>query len=232
MLTADYTYANDRLAIHYGLPAPGSATSAKVSLTGNTQRGGFLSQGSFLTVTSHTTRTSPVLRGKWVLNQLLCTDIPPPPKGVDVTSIDKQMGSLRQRLEAHRNNPTCASCHALMDPVGFGLENYDAVGAYRTMDGPDPIDASGTLPGNRTFSGPLQLERLVSSDAGFAGCVVRNLYTYALGREPDVKSPDHMDPSTIYGLTESFRQGGYNLRDLVGRIASSSTFTSRRGEVP
>jgi hypothetical protein len=232
MLTADYTYANDRLATHYGLPAPGSVTSAKVSLTGNPQRGGFLSQGSFLMVTSHTTRTSPVLRGKWVLNQLLCTDIPPPPKGVDVTAIDKQTGTLRQRLEAHRTNATCASCHAMMDPVGFGLENYDAVGAYRTMDGPDPIDASGTLPGNRAFSGPLQLERLVSSDPGFAGCVVRNLYTYALGREPDVKSPDHMDPFTIYSLTESFRQGGYNLRDLVGRIASSPTFTSRRGEVP
>jgi hypothetical protein len=233
LLTANYTYANDRLAQHYGLPPLASATPTKVVLTGNTQRGGFLSHGSFLTGTSHTTRTSLVVRGKWVLNQLLCTVIPPPPGDVDTMAIDKvTTGTLRQRMEAHRTKPSCAACHGQMDPIGFGLENYDAIGAYRTMDGPDPVDSSGTLPGNRPFSGALELERLVAADAGYAECVVKNLYSYALGREPDTKTPGHMDPYVLKELAESFRQGGYNFRELVGRIAAAATFTSRRGDAP
>ncbi len=232
LITADYTYANDRLAMHYGLPAPGSATPVKVNLAGNTQRGGFLSQGTFLTATSHTTRTSPVVRGKWILGQMLCTDIAPPPKGVDVTFIDKATGTQRERLEAHRTNPTCAACHGLMDSIGLGLENYDGIGAYRTMDSGSPIDSTGNLPNGKTFTGALELERLVASDSQYAECLVKNLYTYALGRTPDTTTPNHMDPFTIQSLADTFRQGGYNLRDLVGRVTTSATFTSRRGEAP
>src|SRR5688572_18323675 len=126
LLTADFTFANDRLAKHYGLPAVGSTTPVKVSLAG-TARGGILSQGGFLTVTSHQNRTSPTLRGKWVMNQLLCLTVPAPPPDVD-TAIDptKVMGTLRQQLEAHRTNPNCAICHKMMDPIGLGLENFDA----------------------------------------------------------------------------------------------------------
>jgi hypothetical protein len=166
-----------------------------------------------------------------VLNQLLCTDIPPPPGDVDTMAIDKETtGTLRQRMEAHRTKASCAACHGLMDPIGFGLENYDAVGAWRTMDGADPVDSSGTLPGNRSFSGALALERLVAADAGYAECVVKNLYSYALGREPDMKTPGHMDPNVMKELAETFRQGGYSFRDLVGRIAAAATFTQRRGD--
>ncbi len=231
LLTANFTYVNDRLAAHYGLPSPGSSNMVRVNLPAGAQRGGFLSQGSFLTVTSHTTRTSPVVRGKWVLGQLLCTDVPPPPPDVDVTSIDQMTGgTLRQRLEAHRANPKCAACHGLMDPIGFGLENYDAVGAYRTADGQAPIDASGTLPSGQAFTGALQLERLIANDSNYAACLVDNLYAYALGREPDTTTPGHLDRSIIEALADRLRQSGYDFRDLAARIVTSATFTSRRGE--
>jgi hypothetical protein len=162
LLTADFTFANDRLAKHYGLPAVGSTTPVKVNLAA-TERRGILSQGSFLTVTSHQNRTSPVLRGKWVLTQLLCLEVPPPPPDVNVT-LDpaKAGGTLRQQMEAHRANPVCATCHKQMDPIGLGLENYDAIGVHRTTDQGLPIDASGELPDGRQFNGAQQLSTLVA----------------------------------------------------------------------
>jgi hypothetical protein len=230
LLTADFTFANDRLAKHYGLPAVGSATPVKVSLTG-TARGGILSQGGFLTVTSHQNRTSPTVRGKWIMNQLLCLTVPPPPPDVD-TSIDptKVMGTLRQQLEAHRANPACASCHKQMDPIGLGLENYDAIGTYRTTDNGLAIDASGELPDGRKFSGVPQLAGLVAADANFGRCLAEQLYTYALGRAPEIVAAGHMDPAVLYGIAQSFRGNGYNFKDLVTQIATSPTFLNRRGE--
>ncbi|HMI89139.1 MAG TPA: DUF1592 domain-containing protein [Polyangiaceae bacterium] len=230
LLTADFTFANDRLAKHYGLPAVGSATPVKVSLAG-TARGGILSQGAFLTVTSHQNRTSPVLRGKWILNQLLCLSVPPPPPDVNVT-LDpaKSTGTLRQQMEAHRANPACATCHKQMDPIGLGLENYDAIGTHRTTDQGLAIDSSGELPDGRQFNGAQQLATLVATDANFGRCMTEQLYTYALGRSPDTATAGHMDPAVLYGIAQSFRTNSYSFKDLVTQIATSPTFLNRRGE--
>jgi len=231
LLTADYTYVNDRLAAHYGLPAVNSTKLVKVSLTGNAQRGGILGHASLLTVTSHPSRTSPVVRGKYVLTQLLCDDIPPPPAGVDVAALDGAgaTGTLRQRLEAHRSNPSCALCHGRMDPIGFGLENYDAIGAYRTMDGNDVVDASGTLPDGRAFSGRRELAQLIAADPAYASCFASKLYSYALGRLPE-NADNHLDPWTIYQLAQRYRQNGMRFPDLVSDLVSGRTFLERRGE--
>jgi hypothetical protein len=230
LLVSDYTYANDRLAKHYGLPALTGATMQKVMLTATTHRGGFLTNGSFLTVTSHPTSTSPVLRGKWILGQLMCQDVPPPPNNVQIKLDDSKAGmqSLRQRLEEHHSNP-CAVCHVVMDPMGFGLENYDGIGQYRTMDGMFPVDSSGKLPDGRMFDGPAELASLVVADPGFASCVTQKLYTYALGRGPQ-GTPNHMDPALLDGYATAFRTGGYPMAALVSSIVTGDTFIKRRGE--
>jgi hypothetical protein len=229
LLTADFTFANDRLAKHYGLPAVGSTSLVKVSLAG-TARGGILSQGGFLMVTSHENRTSPVLRGKWIMNQLLCLSVPPPPPDVN-TSLDPANagGTLRQQLEAHRANPVCASCHKLMDPIGLGLENFDAIGTHRTTDRGLAIDASGELPDGRKFNGAQELATMVASDANFGRCMTEQLYTYALGRAPDTAA-GHMDPGVLFAIAQSFGGSGYNFKDLIVQIATSPTFLNRRGE--
>ena len=231
LLTADFTYANDRLTKHYGLPAVASTTPVKVSLEGNSQRGGILSQVGFLAVTSHQDKTSPVLRGKWVMSQLLCAPILPPPVDVN-TALDpeKKGGTLRQQLEVHRTNASCSVCHNMMDPIGLGLENYDAIGAYRAEDAGTTIDASGQLPDGRTFSGRQELAALIAADPNFARCMAQQLYTYALGRTPDRATPNHMDPAVLYGLTQSFQTGGFKFKDLVAQIAAGPTFLNRRGE--
>jgi hypothetical protein len=231
LLTSDFTFVNDRLAKHYGLPLPGSTDFQRVSLTNNTQRGGFLGNAGILMVTSHPTRTSPVLRGKWVLTSLLCQDVPPPPPGVNV-QIDMEMmasETLRQRLERHRSDAVCASCHKLMDPIGFGLENYDGIGAYRTMDGTSPIDAQGQLPDGKAFSGPHELATLLAADPDFARCSAKNLYTYALGRAPD-DAPTHMDGATLQGLIDGFTKGGFKFDQLIANLVASPTFLTRRGD--
>jgi hypothetical protein len=232
LLTADFTFLNDRLAAHYGLPAPGSSEHLRVSLAGNTQRGGLLAQGGFLALTSHPNRTSPVRRGKWILDELLCTVVPPPPPDVDVgaaaAAVERGL-SQREALEQHRRDPACASCHVLMDPIGLGLENYDAVGAYRTMDAATPIDAAGELPSGETFSGSRELAAIIAAQPEFARCIVQKLYTYALGRPPSSES-GHLDPSTLEAISARFVERGYAFEDLVLSIASAPTFLQRRGD--
>jgi hypothetical protein len=230
LLTANYLYADSRLASHYGLPAVSSTTPIKVLLAAGSHRGGILAEGAFLTATSHPVKTSPVKRGKWVLNQLLCMDVPPPPPGVQ-TSLDDSMvmGTLRQVLEAHRADPKCSACHLLMDPIGFGLENYDAVGAYRVQDSGGAIDAAGQLPSGSTFTGAEQLSSLVATDPSFPGCVTQKLYTYALGRLPD-RTATHMDGQTLSSITASFKSGGLAFKDLIKWVITAPTFLNRRGE--
>jgi hypothetical protein len=230
LLTADFTFLNDRLAKHYGLPAVNSSEPKRVNLTGD-QRAGFLSHGAILTVTSHPSNTSPVLRGKWVLNELLCQDIPPPPPGVDTKIAMEAMpsGSLRERLEQHRAKPECAGCHDLMDPIGFGLENYDAVGAYRTKDGAFDVDASGALPDGSQFSGAKELAALIAEDERFPRCLTEKLYTYALGRAPDRRTKGHMDTATLAALADDF-SNGFDFPGLITGIVTSETFQKRRGE--
>ncbi len=234
LLVADYTYANDRLAKHYGLPALTGSAMQKVTLDPSTHRGGFLTQASFLTVTSHPATTSPVLRGKWILGQLLCQDIAPPPNAAMAQlappPAGAQMQTLRQRLEQHHMNP-CAVCHVVMDPLGFGLENYDPIGQYRTMDGALPVDDSGKLPDGRTFDGAVELEGIVAKDPGFATCVTQKLYTYALGRAPQ-GTANHMDPGLLQRDADAFRAAGYPMAQLVTAIVTGDTFIKRRGETP
>ncbi|MET0286059.1 MAG: DUF1592 domain-containing protein [Polyangiales bacterium] len=229
LLTANFTFLNDRLAKHYGLPAVGSTEPKRVQLSGD-QRAGFLAHGGILTVTSHPTQTSPVLRGKWVLNELLCQDIPPPPVGVDTkVPTETTGGTLRERLEKHRDSPQCASCHKLMDPIGFGLESYDAVGGFRTMDGAYPVDSSGALPDGSEFSGAKQLAALIAEDPRFARCMAQKLYTYALGRAPNLASKVSMDGDTLTALVDRFGES-FDFAALITDIVTSEPFTKRRGE--
>jgi hypothetical protein len=225
LLTADFTFANDRLADHYGLPSPGGATLERVTLTGGERRG-LLTQGSLLTVTSFPTRTSPVKRGKWVLEQLLCEPPPPPPPGVEgLTKEDMPTGSLRERMEQHRSNPECAACHTSMDPIGFGFEQYDGIGTFRTRDQSFAIDPSGMLPGGAAFAGPLELAALLASDARLPHCMAEQLFIYALGR-----GPERHDQADLDAIAEGFVAGGHRFRQLAELVATSHAFRYRRGE--
>ena len=231
MLTANFTFVNDQLATFYGLPPVGSTQMQRVDLSNNTQRRGLLSQAGLLLVNSHADRTSPVLRGKYVLTELLCTDIPPPPPTVNVMIVPDTTGSktLRQVLAAHITNPSCASCHSLMDPIGFGMENYDAIGAYRTTDNSLPVDASGTLPTGEMFNGIVQLAPLIAKNPAFPPCLASKLYTYALGRGVDT-DPTQMDTTTLAAVSAAFSKGGLKFQDLVGGVVTSAPFLNRRGE--
>jgi uncharacterized protein DUF1592/uncharacterized protein DUF1588/uncharacterized protein DUF1587/uncharacterized protein DUF1585/uncharacterized protein DUF1595 len=225
-LDGRYSFLNERLARHYGIAGVTGPEFRRVDLTG-TPRGGVLTQASVLTVSSYATRTSPVLRGKWILENLLNT--PPPEPPADVPNLDEasinSAAALREQLEAHRKNPTCAACHRRMDPLGFGLENFDAVGAWRTVDGNLPVDASGVLPDGRRFTGPDELRTILKADQeGFARALTAKLLTYALGRglEPH-------DTSTVRLIASRLPQYDYKFSGLVLEIVNSVPFRSRRG---
>jgi hypothetical protein len=225
LLTADFSFVNDRLASHYGLANPGTSFT-RVKLD-NGQRMGLLTQGSLLLVTSYAERTSPVKRGKWVLEQLMCSPPPPPPPNVPALMKEAvPSASLRERMEAHRANPVCASCHKLMDPIGFGFEHYDAVGHYRDQDNGFAIDDSGMLPDGTTFQGPLELAPLLAQDPRLPRCMAQQLLTYALGRGVE-KTVDRGDLDSI---TDAFVMGGYSFEQLVSLIVQSDAFRMRRGE--
>ena len=220
-----YSFVNERLARHYGLTGVSGPEFRRVDLT-NTPRGGIVTHGSVLTVSSYSTRTSPVLRGKWILDNLL--DAPPPDPPADVPNLDEAgIGtavSMRAQLEEHRKNPTCASCHRRMDPLGFGLENFDAVGAWRTMDGKFPIDATGTLPNGRTFQGPEELRTILASDKDvFARALTSKLLTYALGR-----GLERYDGKTVKLIASRLPAQQYRFSALVMEIVRSLPFQSRR----
>jgi len=186
LIDADYTFANEKLARLYGIRGVKGAAMQRVALSDRT-RGGVLGMAATLTATSYPLRTSPVLRGKWVLEQLLGQRIPPPPPTVpQLPQDDRQTGGMtfRQQLEEHRKNPECAGCHARMDPIGFGLENFDAIGRWRTQQGDGPVDASGVLPSGEKFSGPRELKAILLQKRGeFLNNVSRKMLGYALGRE-------------------------------------------------
>jgi Protein of unknown function (DUF1592)/Protein of unknown function (DUF1588)/Protein of unknown function (DUF1587)/Protein of unknown function (DUF1585)/Protein of unknown function (DUF1595)/Planctomycete cytochrome C len=184
LLTGDYTFVNERLARHYGIAEVSGEDYRQVSLTG-TGRAGVITHASILTITSGPTRTSPVKRGKWLLENVLGVSAPAPPPGVDGLKDDRDgnPATLRERLARHRSRAECASCHARLDPLGYGLENFDAVGAWRERDGADPIDPSGALPDGRSFRGAGELNSaLADRPADFTRCLTRKLLTYALGR--------------------------------------------------
>lgn len=226
-LTARFTFVNDRLAEYYGLPPVGTDDFVRVSLEG-TNRRGYLTQASFLRLTSHPKRTSPTKRGKWVLDNLLCAPPRPPPSDVNLGAIvdnGQGGGSLRDRLAEHRNNPLCASCHNAMDGMGLALENFDAVGQFRTMDGEFPIDSGGRLFGEFAFADRDGMIDQLASQPSVYRCMVEKLYLYS-GRLPNrIEAQRHIDELTI-----DFVAGGYQLRDLLTRFVTHPSFTSRRGE--
>jgi hypothetical protein len=224
-LNGQYSFINERLARHYGIPNIAGPDFRKVDLTG-TPRGGVLTQASVLTVSSYATRTSPVLRGKWILDNLM--NAPPPEPPADVPNLDEtaigSAASLRAQLEEHRKNPICASCHRRMDPLGFGLENFDAVGAWRTMDGNFPIDASGSLPDGETFTGPDELRAILTGQSvGFARGLTAKLLTYALGR-----GLERYDTQTVRTIAARLPAQKYRFSALVMEIVTSLPFQSRR----
>jgi hypothetical protein len=181
-----------------------------------------------MSVLSHPNVTSPVKRGKWVLEQLLCIELPPPPPGVEAT-VDPSFedGPMRQRLEQHREDAACAVCHELMDPVGLALEHYDGVGAWRDMEGPWPIDASGELPPpvGGTFDDALQMAEHIGRSEQFARCTTEKAMIYGLGRGLESEDDEFVDE-----ITARFVEGGLRLEDLIVEITLSAVFRTRRGE--
>ncbi len=225
LLLTDFAFLNDRLAEHYGLPFDLGTQLERVDLDANDPRFGLLTLGSLLTVTSTPIRTSPVKRGVWILEQLLCSEPPPPPPGVEgLPEGDMSSGSLRDRLELHRADPTCASCHNLMDPLGLGLEHYDAIGSFRAEDDGFPVDASGQLIDGQTFNNAREMAALIQEDERFDHCIVEKLFTYALGR-PIASS----EQPFVEAIAEQFAQSGSELPELIRLIVTSEPFRSRRG---
>jgi hypothetical protein len=226
LFDAPFTYLNDRLAAHYGLPLPGSTTPVRVALGAQGQRGGIFTHGSVLTATSQPRRTSVVKRGKWALDQLLCIDIAPPPAGVEGMLDDPgATGTLRERLAAHRAQPECAACHDYLDPIGLGLEHYDAVGAWRDTDEGQPVDATGSFPDGRSFDGAREMAALVKADPNTPRCLAERLLIYALGRGLGAADEAHLD-----AVTARFEAGGRSFEDLLVAIVQSDPFRMRRGE--
>ena len=213
LLTAELGAVDDRLAAHYGDGAAG-------------RRSGLLGHASILTATSYPNRTSPVKRGKWVLEQLLCSEPPPPPPGVE--GLDDQgpvTGSVRERMEQHRTDPVCASCHTAMDPIGFALEHFDATGAWRDTDSGFAIDATGTLPDGATFDGAVELGAVLSADPRFTRCLSQKMLIYALGR-----GLEEGDTATVDRIHDELLARGARLSDLIQLVATSDPFLYRRGE--
>jgi Protein of unknown function (DUF1588)/Protein of unknown function (DUF1592)/Protein of unknown function (DUF1585) len=226
LLDADYTFVDERLARHYGIPDVHGSYFRRVTLPPDSPRRGLLGQGSMLTVTSVATRTSPVSRGKWVLENLLGTPVPVPPPGVETNlggAEGAKSSSLRQRLEMHRASPVCASCHRIMDPMGFALENFDLIGQWRTFDGPAPIDSTGQLADGTPLEGPADLRRAVldRSDA-FMTTATEKLLTYALGR------PVHSyDMPTVRAIARRAAGNDNRFSSLVMGIIESDAFQKR-----
>jgi hypothetical protein len=228
LLDSDYTFVNEQLAKHYGIPNVTGKEFRKVTLPDN-RRGGVLTMAAVLTVTSNPTRTSPVKRGKWILENILGTPPPPPPPGVEELSQDQKVvaaASLRVRMEQHRVNPSCAICHQRMDPLGFGFENFDAVGAWRTKDGTHDIDPAGVLPTGEKFSGPADLRKiLLKRKTDFAKCFTEKVLTYALGR-----GMERTDRCFIDDIAATLSKNDYKFSTLVLEIVRSDPFQMRRGQ--
>jgi hypothetical protein len=226
-IDAPFTYLNGPLARHYGIAGVDGEEFRRVQLDPE-RRGGVLTQGAILTVSSYPTRTSPPVRGKWVLENLLGTPPPPPPPNVPVLDESKlgESQSMRARMEQHRKDPTCAACHKLMDPIGFGLESYDAVGAWRTMDGKFSIDTSGTLPDGQTFQGAKDLKQILRAQSEtFTRNLAEKLLTFAVGR-----GLESYDRAALDQICSKTAANGYKFSAMVSEIVNSKPFQMRSTE--
>jgi hypothetical protein len=226
LLDSDYTFLNASLARHYGIEGVTGDQFRRVALA-DRRRGGVLTQASVLTLTSNPNRTSPVKRGQWILQQILGTPPPPPPP--DVAKLDESpqaadAGTLRERMEVHRTDPKCASCHQQMDPIGFALENYDAVGRWRSKDGQFQIDPAGELLGGRKFSDAAELKRLLGATAAkkFTRTLVVNMLTYGLGRGLEAD-----DYCTVEDIRKGLAANDYKIRSIIFGIVESKAFQNR-----
>jgi mono/diheme cytochrome c family protein len=220
-IDGNFTFVNGPLAKLYGIPGVEGPDFQRVTLTGN-QRSGILTQASILTVTSYATRTSPVQRGKWILENILNRPPPPPPDNVPALDDNHRQltGTVRQKMEQHRTDPTCASCHQTMDPLGFALENYDSIGAWRDKYGTDDIDSSGTLPDGKTFLGAPGLKEVLRAQEGdFRRCLVEKMLVYALGR-----GLDYHDTRAVEQITAQVAQNQDHFSSLITAIVSSDLF--------
>ena len=226
LLRADYTFLNERLARHYGIPNIHGSRFRRVTLADENRRG-LLGQGSILMITAFANRTSPVMRGKWVLENLLAAPPPPPPPNIPALKDSGEGGealSMRQQMVQHRANPACSICHNLMDPIGFGLENFDAVGQWRDIDAGSPIDASGMLPDGSKFRGPAELQQaLLNRPERIVNAVSEKLLVYALGR-----TLEYYDAPAVRRIVREARSSDYRWSSLVLGIIESTPFQMRR----
>jgi hypothetical protein len=229
LVRSDFSFLNERLASHYGISGVTGAEMRRVPTTG-TLRGGILSQASFLTATSSSENTSIVQRAKWVLTNLLCEHLPVPPPGIinSVPPPDPGLGlTNRESLTLRTMNPPCNGCHVSMNPIGFGLEVFDAVGALRSTDHGKPIDPSGQLPDGQMFADTEGLMQLLKQDARFPACMTKKMLTYALGRGLDATC----DAEALQKLGDAFKADDYNLQHHIVRLAQSDLFRSARAYV-
>jgi mono/diheme cytochrome c family protein len=230
LLAADYTFLNERLARHYGIPNVKGSHFRRVSLPAGSPRGGLLGQGSVLTITSYATRTSPVLRGKWVLENLLSSAPPPPPADIPSLSTEgterEKPLTLREAMTRHRANPTCAGCHARMDPIGFAMENFDAIGRWRDRDGTAPLDVTGVFPDGTKFEGIAGLRKeLLRQPQQFVGTVAERLLMYALGR-----NVHYYDAPAVRAIMREAAAGNNTFGALVLGVVKSRPFVMRQAE--
>lgn len=225
-LTADYTFVNEPLARHYGISGVHGPDFVRVSLKG-TGRSGVLTHASILTLTSNPNRTSPVKRGKWILDNILASPPPPPPPGVPALESKETHGTLRQRMDAHRDNAMCASCHAKMDPLGFAFEHFDAVGRFREKDGDEVVDTRGELVSGERFADHVELSRVLSDSrqADFVRCVSEKLLTYALGR-----GLEYYDRPALVAMDTQLRKKNLRFSALILAVVESVPFQYRRGD--
>ena len=221
-LNADFTYVNERLARHYGMSGVSGSEFQQVTLQPG--RRGILTHAGILMLTSNPTRTSPVKRGKWVLDNILAEPPPPPPANVPELEQGETLGSLREQMEQHRANPACSVCHLKMDAIGFGMENFDAVGAWRDRDGRFEVNASGELPGGRKFDGADELMQILVEEkkTEFCRCLAGKLLTYGLGR-----GLSSYDRCTINDIVLALEKDDYRFESLIQAIVSSDPFMQR-----
>ena len=222
LIDSDFTYLNDRLASHYGIDGVSGSAFQRVSLAKGSGRGGILTHASILTITSNPTRTSPVNRGKWILEEILGTPPPPPPPDVEELEENQEAitsGSLRERLEKHRAKAECATCHSKMDPLGFALENFDGIGAWRDLDGNFPIDPTGELPTGEAINGPAGLKKVLKSRETFIRTLAEKMLTFALGR-----GLEYFDKCAVDDICKDLKANGHRFSALLSGVVNSKPF--------
>jgi hypothetical protein len=226
LLNADYTFLNERLAQHYNIPNVKGSHFRRVSLPKDSMRSGLLGQGSILTVTSYPDRTSPVVRGKWILENLVGAPPPPPLPNVPALKPTNESGavlSMRERMAQHRANPVCASCHAVMDPLGLSLENFDGVGKWRTLgESGAPVDATGVFPDGTKFTGPAGLKQALVQSDRFVTTLTEKMLTYALGR-----GLEYYDGPAVRAIVRDAARKDYQFSSFILGVVQSTPFQMR-----